>query len=126
MSFEAQVSAFAAWQGTARITATAGARFDERAVVPATAETVLHPSAVDYGELARPLEVNFAFEIEVPLFVGDVAGRYEDGEGDPEDEGVDAEKGAVVEEDPAPADDRGYEAEHCRCSGHCSREQRDA
>jgi hypothetical protein len=54
--------------------------------------------------LPRPLGVDFAFEVECPAFEGDVARDDEEGEADPEHEGVDSEEGAVIEEEAGPAD----------------------
>lgn len=63
------------------------------------------------------MPVDFAFEIEGALFVGKIARCEERGEGDPEEEVVDGEEGAVVEEDACPADERGEDSHRCSESG---------
>ena len=55
--------------------------------------------------------VDFSFQVESALLVGDVAGGNEESETDPQHEGVPGEETAVVEENPSPADQRGYDAQ---------------
>lgn len=55
--------------------------------------------------------VQFSFKVECPLFVGHVAWRDEQCEADPEEEAVDGEEGAIVEEDAGPTDERRENAE---------------
>lgn len=105
-----QVRAFAPREGGAGVAALADGGFGKRAEVAAAGEGVLDTLAPKEAEVAGPLSVDFAFEVEGATFVGEVA-RYEDeDEGDPEEEVVDGEEGAVVEEKTGPADEGGDEA----------------
>lgn len=63
------------------------------------------------AEVATPLCVDFSLEVECAHLVGEIAWYANQGEGDPEEEGVDGEEAAVVEEDACPTDEGGEEAD---------------
>ena len=53
------------------------------------------------------MSVDLAFEVERVPFVGEVSRDEEEDEGDPKEEGVYGQKGAVVHHDPGPAESGG-------------------
>lgn len=55
--------------------------------------------------------VEFSFQVESALLVGDVTGSDEEGETDPQQEGVPREETTVVEENASPSDQGGYDAD---------------
>lgn len=105
------VRALASGQDAAGVARLAAGRFYEGVEVPAALQLVLDAqTAVDADDLT-PLGVDLAFQVERAFLVRDVAGRDEEGEDDPEEEGVDGEERAVVEEDAGPADEGREDAE---------------
>lgn len=108
---ELYVRPFAPRQQRARVARLRDGGLDERVEVPAAVELVLHAQAAVEPEVARPLRVHFSLEVERALLVGDVPRGDEQREADPEEEGVDGEEGAVVEQDAGPADERGEHGE---------------
>lgn len=105
------VRAFAAGQDAACVARLAAGCLDERVEVPTALELVLDPEAsVDADDLA-PLRVDLALEVEGAFLVGDVARGDEQRKDHPEEEAVDGEEGAVVEEDAGPADEAGEQRE---------------
>ena len=90
------IEALAPRQDTPRITRLADSRLYERGEVPAAPELVLDAEAAVCTESARPLRVDFSFEIERAALVGEVAWHDEEDEGDPEKECVNGEEGAVI------------------------------
>jgi len=79
---------------------------DERGVIPTTFEFILDSKSAICSEESGPFRVDFAFEIERPAFIGDVAWGDEEAETYPEEKGVDGKEGAVVEEYTCPSEDR--------------------
>ena len=61
--------------------------------------------------MAGPLSAEFAEEVVRAAVVGRVAQSGQEGKDDPEEEGVDSEKGAVIEEDARPTEKSGENAE---------------
>ena len=91
-------------QHAARITRLAHSRLDERAEISTAAQLVLEPQSTIRTEVAGPLRVDLTFEVERVPLVGEVSGDEEEDEGDPEEEGVYGQKGAVVHHEPGPAE----------------------
>lgn len=83
---------------------------DERGEKPATIELILDTKPIADVELATPLRVDFAVEIEIPPLEGYIPRNYEEGEAYPKEKGVNGEEGAIVKEDAGPADDGRYNA----------------
>ncbi len=102
---EHDVRALAPGQQAPRVARLRHRRLDERVEVPAAAQLVLHAQAAVEPEVARPLRVDLALEVERALLVRDVARRDEQREADPEQERVHGEERAVVEQDAGPADE---------------------
>ena len=91
----------------------ADSRLNERREETAALQLVLDSQPSADTEDLRPLLVDLPGQVEVPVLVGEVPGRDEEREDDPEHEGVDGEESAVVEEDAGPADQGGQYAEGC-------------
>ena len=100
---EPDIRAFASRELGSGITRLGDSRFDERRKVSTALQFVLDAETTEDAELAGPLGVDFAFEVEGDAFVGEIPGDDEECECDPAEEGVEAEEGAVVEEDACPA-----------------------
>jgi hypothetical protein len=111
LALELEERVLAAGERAARVARLAHARFGERRVVAAAAQSVLNAQAAVGAEIAGPHLVQLALERERAELVCDVAGRDEEAKDDPEKESVDGEEGAVVEEDTGPADERSKDAE---------------
>ena len=94
-----------------RVTGLGDGGQHERAVVSAAHELVLDCQTTSGTDVLRPLLVEFSFQVESALLVGDVTGSDEEGERDPQHEGVPGEETAVVEEDTSPANHGGYDAQ---------------
>ena len=77
----------------------------------------MHAQPAGGAELAGPLAVDLAFEVECAPFVGEVAWDNESGKDEPEEEGVDGKEGAIVKEDTCPADDAGEKSQDCGDGG---------
>lgn len=86
---EPQVRSFASGELTPGVAGLADGSLDERVEVAAAVELVLDAQATEDTEGARPLGVDFAFEVEGDASVGEVTGDDENAEGDPTHEGVD-------------------------------------
>ena len=110
VALELEVRALAAGQHAARIARLADRRLDERVEVAAALKLVLNAQTAAQAEVAGPLGVDLALEVERALLVSDVAGRDEQREADPEEERVPGEESAVVEDDAGPADEGGEDA----------------
>jgi hypothetical protein len=63
--------------------------FDKGGVISAAMELILDSETAFCTENARPLGINFSFEVEYTLFIGYVAGGDEEGKTEPESESVD-------------------------------------
>ena len=109
--FKAYVGALAAGEDAAGVTGLRDGGLDEGREVAAAPELVLDAEPAGDAKVLRPLGVDLAVEVESVLFIGDVAGDDEEGEAEPEEEGVDGEEGAVVEEDACPANEGGDDTE---------------
>lgn len=72
---------------------------------------VLNPQPSVLSQVSTPLPVGVTFQTESPSLVGDVSRSDDEGEADPEEEGVDGEEGSVVEEDSSVADEGSNEAD---------------
>lgn len=116
---EPHVGALATLQLAARVAFCANGRFDVWREVPAALQEVLNSQASSNTEVARPLSVDFALEVESALFVRKVAGDHEKTERNPETECVHGEERAVVEKDPSPADESGKETRRSSNSRRC-------
>lgn len=116
-ALKVDVRALAPGEDAPRVARLADGRLDKGVEVAAAVELVLDAQAAVEAEVAGPLGVDLALEVECALLVGDVAWGDEEGEADPEEEGVDGEEGAVVEEDAGPADDGGDDGEGCGDGG---------
>lgn len=110
-ALELDVRPLAPRQDAARVARRRHRRLDERAEVPAAPQLRLDAHPPLRPEIPAPLRVDLALEVEGVLLVGDVPGHDEEGEADPEQEGVDREEHAVVEEDPRPSDQGGGDAQ---------------
>ena len=106
-ALEVEVRGLAARQDAARKARLADGCLDERAEKATAVELILNAPTARNAERARPLGVDLTLEVEGTLLIGDVAGRNEDGEADPEKESVPGEEGTIVEDDAGPADERG-------------------
>jgi hypothetical protein len=69
------------------------------------------------AEFPTPLRIDLPFEVERPLLVCHIPGRDHECEADPEEQGVDGKKGAVVKEDTGVADQAGEDNESCGDGG---------
>lgn len=103
-TFKLEERPFTPWERGTRVTRLAHRRLTERGKVAAASQFILDTQPAVDAEIAGPFGVYFAFEIEAAASVGDIAWDDEEGECGPEEEGVDGEEGAVVEEDTGPAD----------------------
>lgn len=103
-SFTVKIRLFAAIENTAGIASLENGGLDQRADVPAASqldpETILH-----------------CFSHERGTFVAELARDDQDSEDDPEEECVDGEERAVVEEESGTADEGSDEAKVCGDSG---------
>lgn len=111
MALEFQIRDCTAREDGPRITSGADGGLDERGKVPAARELVLYAETAGRAEVMGPLSAEFAEEVESAAVVGCVGCSGEEGKDDPEEEGVDGEKGAVVEEDACPAEKRGEDTQ---------------
>jgi len=92
----------------------------EGRVITATVKTVLDPQSASRTEIAQPLSVEFSFQVESVLLVGQVPWSDEKCKANPEEECVESKKRAIVEEDASPTKDRG----DCCCCCGCRRENK--
>lgn len=88
--------------------------------VPVTTHGILDAQTPVRPEIPTPLRVDLPFEVERPLLVCHVSGRDDECETDPEEQGVDGEEGAVVEEDTGVANQTGEHDNSCGDGGHWS------
>lgn len=103
---ESHVWALATRHLAARIAFCADGSLDVWREVSAAFQEVLNRQPPSDTEVARPLGVDFAFEVEGSLFVRNVSGDDEEAERNPEADGVNGEEGAIVEENSGPTNER--------------------
>lgn len=106
-ALELDIRAFASGQDTASITGLTDGGFNERVEISAALELVLYTKTAVEAKDTRPLGVDLALEVEGALLVRDIAWGNEQGETDPEEEGVPGEECAIIEEDAGPTDEGG-------------------
>ena len=107
----------ASGENRARIARLTDSSLDERTEITTTFELVLDSQPPFCAEVAGPLGVDLALEIECSAFVGDVPGSDEEGETYPEHECEYGEERTVVEEDAGPSDDGCEDTEGCSQCG---------
>ncbi|KAG6877717.1 hypothetical protein C0993_004654 [Termitomyces sp. T159_Od127] len=109
-ALEIEVRLLAPGEHAARVTRLRDRGLDERGEVPAARELVLHARTAGDAERAGPLCVELTAEVECLPAVTGVPRCDEEGEDEPEGEGVDGEERAVVEDYAGPAEERGEDA----------------
>ena len=109
-ALELEVGGFAPGEDAACEARLADRRLDERVEVATAAELVLDAQTAGDAEGAGPLGVDLALEVERAHFVREIPGDEDEDEGDPGEESVDGEEGAVVHEEADPADEGGEDA----------------
>ena len=77
------VKTLAAWKNGPRVAGLGDRGQHERAEVSAALELVLDRQAPRSAQILRPLLVEFSFQVESALLVGDITGGEEEGETDP-------------------------------------------
>lgn len=103
---ESHVRALATRQLAARVAFCADGSLLVWCEVSAAFQEVLNCHPPLDTEVARPLGVDFAFEVEGGPFVCNVSGHNEEAERNPEADRVNGEEGAIVEENSGPTNER--------------------
>lgn len=102
---ELEIMLLAPRKDAAGITRLTDGSLDERTEITTAFELVLDPQSSLRTEVAGPLGVDLALEVECPALVGDVAGGDEEGKAEPEHECENGEERTVVEQDAGPSDE---------------------
>jgi len=98
------VGTLATRKDSPRVTSLGDCGQDERTEVSTTFELILDRQTTGGTNVLGPLLVDLSLQIERALLVRNVAGSNEEGETDPQQEGVPGEETTIVEEDSGPAD----------------------
>lgn len=114
-TLEIDIRQLASRKQTASIASLTNGRLNEGVEVTAAVKLVLDAKTTVETEVARPLGVDLALEVECALLVCDVPRGDEQGEANPEEERVYGKECTVVEENAGPADER---REHGKRSGN--------
>lgn len=101
---ELQVRTLATGQLASGVAGLADGRLNEGAEVSAAVQFVLDAQAAEDAEVAGPLSVDFAFQVEGDALVGEVSGHDEQAESDPAHDRVHGQEGAVVKQDAGPSE----------------------
>lgn len=112
------VKTLATWENRSRVTGLGDRGQHERTEVSTALELILDRQTATSAQVLRPLLVELSFQIESAFLVVDVTRGNEEGETDPQQEGVPGEETAVVEENASPADEGGYDAQRGGNSGN--------